>query len=176
VAGFGGRFAAVFGVFVGVAVTRGAGDEAASAAEAAGGRVGSAALDAADAAILRVVGEYGFAIVAGVTVAVSGAGCAILEAARAIGLGGIERLGFGVFVGAIGGGRHWDSRSAASPTDEEPNAGQYAEQGRSGLHPRLTPRLPRVLGWSREIREIREIREVNFACVFSYGAGVGWCS
>ena len=79
-AGFGWGFAAVFGVFVAVAVAGVAGDDAAGAAEAGGVRIRGAALDAADAAILGVVREHGFAIVGGVAIAVCGAGRAILQA------------------------------------------------------------------------------------------------
>jgi hypothetical protein len=56
VAGFGRGFAAVFWVLVAVAVAGGTGDDAASAAQAGGVCVGRAALDAADAAVLGVVG------------------------------------------------------------------------------------------------------------------------
>jgi len=65
-AGFGWGFAAVFGVFVAVAVAGVAGDDAAGAAQAGRIGVGGAALDTADAAVLGVVGEHGFAIIGGV--------------------------------------------------------------------------------------------------------------
>ena len=83
-AGFGWGFAAVFGVFVAVAVAGVAGDDAAGAAEAGRIGVGGAALDTADAAVLGVVGEHGFAIIGRVSVAVGGAGRAILQASHGL--------------------------------------------------------------------------------------------
>ena len=85
-AGFCSGFAAVFGVFVGIAVAGLARDDAAGAAQAGGVGVGDAALDAADAAVLGVIGEHGFAGVGGVAVAISGARRTILEAFGGVGL------------------------------------------------------------------------------------------
>jgi len=138
VAGFGGGFAAVFGVLVGVAVAGVAGDDAAGAAEAARGRVGGVALDAAHAAIFRVVGEHGFAIVAGIAIAVGGAGGAILEATGGFGIGRFDVLGFRALVGAVGGGGHRDARGTAPPTHQEPNHAEHGQQSDAVLHPPLT--------------------------------------
>ena len=90
VTGFCLGFAAVFGVFVGVAVAGAAGDDAASAAEAGGVRVRGVALDAAHAAVFCVVREHGFAVVGGVAVAIGGARSAILEAPDRVGIGGVD--------------------------------------------------------------------------------------
>ena len=118
-AALGGGFAAVFGLFVGVAVAGVAGDDAACAAQAGGVRVGSVALDAADAAIFDVVGEYGFAIVGGVAVAIGGAGHAILEATRAFGIcgvGGGAGREFWVFGRTVCRDGHRNAGSAARQT------------------------------------------------------------
>jgi len=114
VAGFGGGFAAVFGVFVGVAVAGAAGDDATSAAEAGGVGVGGVALDAAHAAILGVVGEHGFAVVCGVAVAVSGAGRAILEAAGGCRVGRFGGFGVRGEARAIRRDCHRDARGTAT--------------------------------------------------------------
>ena len=57
------------------------------------------ALNPADAAILRVIGEHGFTLVRGVSVAVGCAGRAILEAPRGFGVGGLGGFGAGHGVG-----------------------------------------------------------------------------
>jgi hypothetical protein len=121
VAGFGGGFAAVFRLFVGVAVAGEAGDDAAGAAEAAGFGMGGAALDTADPAVFSVVGEHGFAVVGGVSVAVGGAGRAILEASNGFWIGGICASGLrvGGLAGAVCRDRHWHASSTAVQTQNQ---------------------------------------------------------
>src|SRR6478735_8139139 len=138
VAGFGGGFAAVFWVFVAVAKARGAGDDTAGAAEAAGVCVGDVALDAADAAIPRIVSEHGFAIIAGVAIAVGGAGGAILEATGGVRIGGLDALGVRALSGAVGGGRNRHAGGTAPPTHQKPNHAEHRQQRDAVLHPPLT--------------------------------------
>jgi hypothetical protein len=149
VAGFGGGFAAVFGVFVGIAVAGSAGDDAAGAAQAGEIRVRGAALDAADPAVLGVICEHGFAVVGRVSVAVGGTGHAILEAPRGGGIGGLAgTAGLGVcgFARAICRNGHRDTRGTAAQTQNRPSHVQHGQPSDAVLHPPVDPQAAARLG------------------------------
>jgi len=138
VAGFGGGFAAVFWVLVGIAVAGAAGDDAAGAAQTGGVGVGGAALDAADTAVLGIVGEYGFAVVGGIAVAVRGAGRAILEAPGGCGIGRFG--GFEVWgnARAVRGNRHRDAGRTAARSQKKMGCVQHCPRSDAVVHPPLT--------------------------------------
>ena len=142
-AGFGWGFTAVFRVVVRIAVAGAARDDAAGAAQAGGVCVGGAALDAAHAAVLGVVGEHGLAIVGRVAVAVSGTGRAILEAPSG---GGIRGLGLGGLARAVRRNGHRDARSTAAQSQKQTCGVQYFRQCTAVLHRRLTREQPCGLG------------------------------
>ena len=135
-AAFGGGFAAVFRVFVGIAMAGAARDDAAGTAQTGGVRVGGAALDAAHAAVLGVVGEDSLAIIGRVAVAVGGAGRAILEASDGRG------IGFWVwvwgFARAVCRNCHRHARGTATQTPRQTQELHHGQQSDAVLHPPLT--------------------------------------
>jgi len=142
-AGFGWGFTAVFRVVVRIAVAGAARDDAAGAAQAGGVCVGGAALDAAHAAVLGVVGEHGLAIVGRVAVAVSGTGRAILEAPSG---GGIRGLGLGGLARAVRRNGHRDARSTAAQSQKQSRGVEYLRPCAPVLHRQLTREQRRGLG------------------------------
>lgn len=169
VTGLGLGFAAIFGVIVGIAVAGAARDDAAGAAEAAGFGVGGVTLDAAHAAIFRVVREHGFAVVGGVAVAVGGARSAILEAPNGIGIGRVDDDVFEVrgFARAVCGNGHRNARGATSQSPQKTDRGQRGQQSDTVLHPPLTREARGGLGG------LRKISGRKIARAFAAGAGVG---
>jgi len=152
VTGFGLGFAAVFGVIVGIAVAGAARDDAAGAAQAGRVGVGGVTLDAAHAAIFRVVREHSFAVVGGVAVAVGGARSAILEAPNGSGIGRVDDDVFevGGFARAVCRNGHRDARGATSQSQKKTDRGQRGQQSDTVLHPPVDPRSARRLGWSAQ--------------------------
>ncbi len=118
-AGFGWGFAAIFWVLVEITVAGAAGDDAAGPAQAGRVCVGDAALDAADTAVLGVVGEHGFAVVGGVAVAVCRAGRAILQAPEGGGIARFGGFGVGGNAGAVCRNCHRDAGGTAIQTQKK---------------------------------------------------------